>query len=88
MAVASVRYRPQGMRSAEETKTGFVVYGGTAVDFGSWKFRSEFRMMTAKGDDRARAMSIIVEALRGEALQAAVDIGMKELTKEVRSRCL
>ena len=77
MAVASLTY--DSGHSVEETKNGFFVYDGSPARFHEWEFRAEIRFHSAKDDEKNRALSSIVEALRGEAALVAMDVGMKKL---------
>ena len=62
MAVASLRYRPNAA-TPEETKQGFIVYSGSAVDYHHWCFRAEVKMKAAKDGSMLEVVSKIVEAL-------------------------
>ena len=80
MAVASLRYDPASQ--VEETKGGVFVYDGTASRFHEWSFRSTMRWRSCKEADQQKTMNMVVEGLRGEAAQVAMDIGMEELLRQ------
>ena len=77
MAVASLTY--DASLAVEETKSGFFVYDGAPSRFHEWEFRAGIRYLSSKDDDKHRALSSIVEALRGEAALVAMDVGMTTL---------
>ena len=79
MAVASLRYRPNAI-NPEENKLGYVIYSGSAVDFQYWKFRTELKIACCKDDDDYRKVAQnVIETLRGDPLQVAMDIGIVAL---------
>ena len=80
MAVASLRY--DAASGVEETKGGIFVYDGTASRFHEWEFRTRLRWTSTKKEDQPKAMNDIVAGLRGEAVLAAMEIGLEELLKE------
>ena len=94
MALESLKYHSQQHR-LEETKRGAPIYNGNARDFYSWRFRTELRTSASEQrvpegdiDDVAerqvetnkREVLVILEGLRGDALQVAMDMGTDELT--------
>ena len=81
MAVHSLRYRPNA-QPPEETKAGFIVYDGSAVEYHSWRYRTEVKIATASEDWKVRTCGQIIESLRGEALQVAMDMDQAVLLKE------
>ena len=81
-----MRYKP-GAYIPEETKFGYVIYDGSAKDFADWKFRTELKVSCIKSDnqeDYARVAKYIVETLRGDPLQCAVDLGITNLTSQAQ----
>ncbi len=92
MALSALRYRPDHSTAAPvETKSGSYIYDGSVNNFHEWEFRTEMRITaaTTSGDpDKdlqfvANAVSKIVEGLRGDAFDMAMDIGKaKLLTKD------
>ena len=82
MAVASLRYRPHG-QPPEENKHGYVIYSGTAVVYHHWRFRTELKVVCVRDRDEYQNIAQqVVESLRGDPLQAAVDIGIATLTSQ------
>ena len=79
MALQALKYHHA--KSCEETKAGFYIYNGRADLFGEWIFRTETRWNSTKEDEKKKTMSQIIEALRGDAAQVAMDIGTAELMK-------
>ena len=77
-AIKALSYR-QYDKVPEETKQGFVHYTGTAMDYHFWLFKTELKMKTVKADDYPEAMSRLIEALRGDALTIAMEIGTDAL---------
>ena len=73
MAIASLRYDANS--SIQETKSGVFVYDGSAASFHEWEFRTSMRARCSKEEDLPRMMNSIVESLRGEVGQVAMDIG-------------
>ena len=80
MAVSSLKYRP-GAAPPEENKHGYVVFSGDPKDYHHWVFRTRLKAKTCKHDEFAKMATQVVENLRGEALQVAVEIGIDALTE-------
>ena len=85
MAVASLKYKgPSASSSAEETRSGFIIFSGSATEYESWLFRSQVKIASVKTDDDGnpdadcyrRTIANIVESLRGDALQVVSDLGL------------
>ena len=81
MAVSSLRYRP-GAPSPEENKFGYVVFDGRPEDYHHWLFRTDLKVKTAKTEDRRSIVQQVVENLKGQALQVAIEIGIDALLEE------
>ena len=79
MALASLRW--DSSKEVEETKGGMYIYDGSTHNFHEWEFRTEVRWESTKVEDLKKTMSMIIEALRGEAANVAMDIGKAELMK-------
>ena len=79
MALASLRW--DSRKDVEETKGGMYIYDGSTHNFHEWEFRTEVRWESTKVVDLKKTMSMIIEALRGEAANVAMDIGKAELMK-------
>ena len=83
MALSSLRYEGQG--KSEETRLGIIIYDGSPHRFKEWCFQTEMEMKAAKADGEKQRMAKTVEvvkALRKEAHDVAMDIGMEDLMKE------
>ena len=79
MALASLRYSEHSV--VEENRSGVFIYDGSAAKFHEWEFRTGMRWSSTKDEDKAQTMNKIVEALRGDAAQIAMDLGVEELQK-------
>ena len=92
MAVSSLRYRPNA-GSVDESKSGFVIFDGTPHQYHYWYFRTKLKIAsvpttTEESKPEAIAFAIdkrkdcirqIVENLKGEALNVAMEVGIEEL---------
>ena len=75
-------YDPKG-RKMEETRQGTPIFHGTPQDLPEWKFKVEMRMRCVESitDDgrreeaKAKLLSEVIDGLRGDALNAAMDLG-------------
>ena len=81
MAMSSLRYKAheRSSNSSDDTKKGTPIYNGAPTEFHEWQFRTQLRAEAIKDDDISRAVDDIVGALRGDALQVAMDIGISDL---------
>ena len=79
MALSSLSW--DSSKEVEETKGGVYIYDGSTHNFHEWEFRTEVRWQATKVEDLKKTMSMIIEALRGEAANVAMDIGISELMK-------
>ena len=70
MALASLRFQ-RNAQDYEESRQGMTVFAGDAASFHEWQFRLQIKnpALTAK----------VVDALRGEALSCAMEIGLAKL---------
>ena len=75
MAVSSLRYRPN-FNTPEESKFGFIVFSGEPHEY---HFRSELKLMTTSKEDFQKTMTNIIENLRGDALNVAMEVGVEHL---------
>ena len=85
MAVASLRY--DAMQNVEESKTGLFIFDGTPSRYHEWEFRSKVRWASVADSDKRKTMSMIIESLRGEAANVAMDIGIDELMEVGGETC-
>ena len=79
MAVQSLRY--DSSFNVDETKAGTFIYDGSSARYHEWVFRVGMRMACAKDDEKAKYMSQVVDALRGDAALVAMDLGTEVLLK-------
>ena len=86
MALASLRYDANS--SVQETKSGVSVHDGNAARFHEWEFRTGMRWRSSKEEDKDRTTNNIIESLRGEAGQVAMDLGQEELMKPTGAKSL
>ena len=83
MALSALRY--EGLTKSEETRQGIIVFDGSAHRFKEWRFQTEMEIAAAKEDGdkkRIEKTAEIVRALRKEAHDVAMDIGMETLMKK------
>ena len=80
MAIASLKYDMAA--EVNESRSGVFIYDGGAAKYHEWSFRTSMRMSSQKEEDMPKTMSMIIDALRGDAAQIAMDIGTKELLKK------
>ena len=81
MALKSLEYRGN-TRILEETKAGFSIYDGNASDFHMWEFKVKLKIQSCEDKrEYKNIVRFIVEALRGDALERARDIGIETLLK-------
>ena len=78
MAAASLRYRPAAA-TAEESKSGYIVFDGSPQEFHHEAFRTNLKFDTPNEADMPRTMREVIENLRGDALSATIEIGTTEL---------
>ena len=91
MALSSLRYRSNAdALTRSETKSGSYIYDGSVNNFHEWEFRTEMRMSAALSSVDAEtgepqthvvtaAVNKVVEGLRGDAFDMAMDIGKDAL---------
>ena len=70
--------RPFPDKEYTETRQGFFVFTGAAVDFHKWEFRTMSKFQGTKDEDKPALAGKIVEGLRDDALTVAMDIGYQE----------
>ena len=80
MSILSLTY--QHDTQYEGTHDGIPIYDGSAISFHDWSFRTSIKYQAAKTDDKKTVMSQIIEGLRGDASDIAMDIGTEALLKE------
>ena len=80
MAIASIRYDVSA--EVNESRSGVLIYDGSAAKYHEWSFRTSMRMSSQKDEDMPNTMSMIIDARRGDSAQIAMDIGAEELLKK------
>ena len=80
MSLASLAYQFSG-GSHSETAKGAPIYNGNATYFHEWEFKTTLAYKASKKEDLPKTLHRIVDSLRGDALQVAMDIGEAELAK-------
>ena len=76
MALQSLTY--QHDTQYEGTRDGIPIYSGEATTFHDWSFRTSIKYLAAKAYDKSRVIASVIEGLRGEAADIAMDIGTEE----------
>ena len=80
MALASLRF--DNNREIEESRQGFVIYGGAPSRFHEWEFRTMLKFKAIADDDdkkRREVTASVIDSLRSDALTEATDIGVDKL---------
>ena len=78
MALASLRYQ-RNAQGYEESRQGMTVFAGDAASFHEWQFRLQIKKSLCKADELPALTAKVVDALRGEALSCAMEIGLDKL---------
>jgi len=80
MAIAALRFRPETNLDPLETKGGSYIYDGSVARFHEWEFRTMARIGgLTEADDVRKAINRVIEGLRGDAFDLAMDIGREKL---------
>ena len=80
MALASLRFQ-RSAQDYEETRQGMTVFAGDAASLHEWQFRLQIQKSLCKADELPALTAKVVDALRGEALSCAMEIGLAMLMK-------
>ena len=78
MALASLRFQ-RCAQDNEETRQGMTVFAGDAASFHEWQFRLQIKKSLCKAEELPALTAKVVDALRGEALSCAMEIGLAKL---------
>ena len=78
MALASLRFQ-RNAQDYEETRQGMTVFAGDAASFHAWQFRLQIKKSLCKAAELPALTAKVVDALRGEALSCAMEIGLAKL---------
>ena len=84
MALASLRFQ-RNVQDFEETRQGMTVFAGDAASFQEWQFRLQIKKSLCKAEELPALTAKVVDALRGEALSCAMEIGLAKL---MEANCL
>ena len=78
MALASLRFQ-RNAQDYEESRQGMTVFAGDAASFHEWQFRLQIKKSLCKAEELPALTAKVVDALRGEALSCAMEIGLAKL---------
>ena len=78
MALASLRFQ-RNAQDYEESRQGMTVFAGDAASFHEWQFRLQIKKSLCKAQELPALTAKVVDALRGEALSCAMEIGLAKL---------
>ena len=78
MALASLRFQRYA-QDYEESRQGLTVFAGDAITFHEWQFRLQIKKSLCTAEELPALTAKVVDALRGEALSCAMEIGLAKL---------
>ena len=78
MALASLRYQ-RNAQGYEESRQGMTVFAGDAASFHEWQFRLQIKKSLCTAEELPVLTAKVIDALRGEALSCAMEIGLAKL---------
>ena len=78
MALASLRFQ-RNAQDYEETRQGMTVFAGDAASSHEWQFRLQIKKSLCRTEELPALSAKVVDALRGEALSCAMEIGLAKL---------
>ena len=78
MALASLRFQ-RNAQDYEESRQGMTVFAGDAASFHEWHFRLQIKKSLCTAEELPALTAKVVDALRGEALSCAMEIGLAKL---------
>ena len=78
MALASLRFQ-RNAQDYEESRQGMTVFAGDAASFHEWQFRLQIKKSLCTAEELPALTAKVVDALRGEALSCAMEIGLAKL---------
>ena len=78
VALASLRFQ-RNAQDYEETRQGMTVFAGDAASFHEWQFLLHIKKSVCKAEELPALTAKVVDALRGEALSCAMEIGLAKL---------
>ncbi len=71
-ALQSLKYNPHA-KASEETKFGYFIYDGSALDDHHCRYRTQLKVDAASEEKMAETMLNFIESLRGQALNQALN---------------
>ena len=77
MALASLRFQ-RNAQDYEESRQG-MTFAGDAASFHEWQFRLQIKKSLCKAEELPALTAKVVDALHGEALSCAMEIGLAKL---------
>ena len=77
-ALASLRFQ-HNAQDCEELRQGMTVFAGDAASFHEWQFRLQIKKSLCTAEELPALTAKVVDALRGEALSCAMEIGLAKL---------
>ena len=80
MTLASLRFQ-RNAHDSEEPRQGMTIFAGDAASFHEWQTRLQIKMSSCKAEELLALTAKVVDALRGEALSCAMEIGLDKLMK-------
>ena len=78
MALASLRFQ-RNSQDYEETRQGMTVFAGDAASFHEWQFRLQIKKSLCTAEELLALTAKVVDALCGESLSCAMEIGLAKL---------
>ena len=81
MALASLRFQ-RNAQDYEESRQGMTVFAGDAASFHEWQLRLQIKKSLCKAEELLALTAKVVDALRGEALSCAMEIGLAKLCQD------
>ena len=78
MALASLRFQ-RNAQDYEESRQGMTVFAGDAASFHECQFRLQIKKSLCTAEELPALTAKVVDALRGEALSCAMEIGLAKL---------
>ena len=78
MALASLRFQ-RNTQDYENSRQAMIVFAGDAASFHEWQFRLKIKKSLCKADELPALTAKVVDALRGEVLSCAVEVGLAKL---------
>ena len=79
-----MRFRPDSNTATPlETNSCSYIYDGSISAFHEWDFRTQMRIAGASDDsEQRRAAKEVIEGLRGDAFDLAMDVGLARLMED------